>query len=62
MQASLVMRVAPGPLSTTILFLVLATSIAASAVAEAATSMSASTCWLSNHSRAVAEAMSGLFW
>src|SRR6516164_4281208 len=52
------MRVAPGPLRTTILFLVLASSIAASAVAEAATSISASTCWMSNHSRTVAEAIS----
>ncbi len=52
----------PGPLNTITLSFCLATSSTASAGAETATSMIASTFPVSNHSRALLEAMSALFW
>ena len=56
------MRSVPGPLKTTIFFFSRATSSTARAGADPATSMMASTFWTSYHSRALAAAMSALFW
>jgi hypothetical protein len=62
MQASLVMLVAPGPLMMMILSCAFATTMAASAGLEAATSSSAATWSTSNHFAATDPAMSALFW
>ena len=62
MHCSLVIGVEAGPLISATRFISLATFITASAVEVVTSSVAVSTPSRSNHSRALLEAMSALFW